>query len=121
MAAVAQRGNLDSSAKDSQMRVGLVALAAAMLAAVLLAQSGAAAGVRALSFVPFFVASYGILSALYGVCGFTALAGRRITTEGTERVADRFELTCQRRSGMRVLVLSAAFAALATGLFVAAS
>jgi uncharacterized membrane protein YecN with MAPEG domain len=96
MAAVAHRGNLDSNAQDRQLRVGLVALAGALVVALLL--------------VTF-----------YRVCGFTAIAGRRMTADGVEKVADRAELSAQRRSGFRVIVLSVACAALATALFVVAS
>ena len=103
------------------MRVGLVALAGALIVALFLAQSGAAPAYRALAFLPFFVAANGVLAALYRVCGFTAIAGHRMTADGVEVVADREELAAQRRSGMRVLVLSVALAALATALFIVAT
>lgn len=121
MAAVAQRGNLDAAAQDQQMRIGLLALAGALVVAILLAKSGASPAYRALAFLPFFFAANGVLAALYRVCGFTAMAGRRLTADGAEVVADRAELTGQRRAGLRVIVLSAALAALATSLFVIAS
>lgn len=121
MAAVAQRGNLDEAAQDRQMRIGLFALAGALVFALLLAQSGAAPAYRALGFLPFFFAANGVLAALYRVCGFTAIAGRRMTADGTEVVADRSELSAQRRTGLRVLVLSVVLAATATTLFVIAS
>ena len=121
MAAVAHRGNLDPNAQDQQLRVGLVALAGALVVALLLVQSGAAPVVRAAAFLPFFFAAYGVLAAFYRVCAFTALAGRRMTADGAEKVADRTELSAQRRAGVRVLVLSVALAALATALFIVAS
>jgi hypothetical protein len=121
MAAVAQRGNLDSTSQDRQMRIGLVALAAALVFALLLAKSGAAPAYRAVAFLPFFFAANGVLAALYRVCGFTAMAGRRLTPNGTEVVADRAELSAQRREGVRVIVLSVVLAGLATSLFAVAS
>jgi hypothetical protein len=121
MAAVTPRGNLDSSAQDMQMRAGLIALALALLSAVALDHRGATPGLRVLAFLPFFVAAYGVLSALYRTCGFSALAGKRMTPDGAERVADREELTSQRKVGMRVLGLSFALAATATALLVLAS
>ena len=121
MAAVAQRGNLDGAAQDRQMRMGLFALAGALVVALLLAQSGASPAYRALGFLPFFFAANGVLAALYRVCGFTAIAGRRMTADGTEVVADRAELSAQRRTGLRVLFLSVVLAATATTLFVVAT
>jgi uncharacterized membrane protein YecN with MAPEG domain len=121
MGAVAHRGNLDSNAQDRQLRVGLVALAVALVVTLLLVKSGAPPVVRAAAFLPFFFAAYGVLAAFYRVCGFTAIAGRRMTADGVEKVADRAELSAQRRSGLRVIVLSVACAALATALFVVAS
>ena len=103
------------------MRGGLFALAAALVVAVVLAQSGVAPGYRSLAFVPFAASAYGVLSSLYGVCGISALAGRRITTEGAERIASRVELSAQRRSGLRVIAMSLALAGIATTLFVLAS
>lgn len=103
------------------MRAGLFTLAGALVVAVVLAGTGAAPGFRALAFVPFFIAAHGVLASLYGVCGFTAMAGRRITNEGAERVADRSELAGQRRSGLRVVALSMALAGIATTLLVIAS
>jgi hypothetical protein len=121
MAALAQRGNLDSRSQESQLRVGLVALAMALVLAAFLARTDAATLYRALVFGPFLVATYGLLAAFYGTCGLTAIAGRRITADGSERVADRTELCAQRRVGARVLGASVALAAIAPTLFVLAS
>lgn len=103
------------------MRLGLLALAGALVFALLLGRSGASPAYRALGFLPFFFAANGVLAALYRVCGFTALAGRRLTPDGAEVVADRAELAAQRRAGLRVIVLSVVLAALATSLFMVAS
>lgn len=118
---VAQRGNLDAHAQDAQLRVGLIALAMALVVAAFLARRDAATVYRALVFVPFVVAANGVLAAFYGTCGLTAFAGRRRTADGAEVVADRGELTAQRRTGVWVLSMSGAFAAAATALFVIAS
>ena len=121
MAAVAQRGNLDARAQDSQLRIGLVALAMALLVTAFLARIEGASAYRWLMFLPFFVAANGILAAFYRTCGITAFAGRRMTFEGAEVVADRTELSGQRRVGLRVLVISIGMAGLATAAFVTAS
>ncbi|CAN5920752.1 hypothetical protein BH11MYX4_BH11MYX4_23580 [soil metagenome] len=103
------------------MRTGLVALAMALAFAAFLTRSDGAHLYRWFAFLPFFVAANGVLAAFYRTCGFTAAAGRRMTPEGAEPVADRDELAEQRRVGMRVLGSSAALAAVATALFVTAS
>jgi len=120
MAALAQRGNLDSRSQESQLRVGLVGLAMALVLAAFLARSDAATVYRAVVFLPFLVATYGVLAAFYGTCGLMAIAGRRITADGTERVADRQELSAHRRLGARVLFASVALAAIATTLLLVA-
>src|SRR4051794_10750644 len=107
MAAIAERGNLESRAQDVQMRIGIIALAISLLIGTLLAQSGFAREVRLAAFAPFFVASYGLLAALYRTCGLTAIAGRRITSDGSEPVADRAELLRLRARGLRVMCASA--------------
>lgn len=103
------------------MRAGIFALAAALVVAIVLARTGAEPGYRALAFLPFFVAAHGVLGSLYGVCGFTALAGRRMTEAGAERVCDFAELSEQRKSGLRVAAMSMTLAAIATTLFVIAN
>lgn len=121
MQVVSPRGNLDSAAQDTQLRAGLIALATALVVAAALGHSDAAPLVRAVVFVPFFVAAYGVLAALYATCGVTAMAGRRITCQGAERIADRGERSAQRAKGLKVLAASLVLAAGATALFVTAS
>jgi len=103
------------------MRFGLVSLAVGLLAVAVLTQLGVQPAYRALAFVPFFFASYGVISALFGVCTITAVMGRRMTADGAERVANREELAEQRRYAARVLFLTFALAAGATSLFVLAA
>jgi hypothetical protein len=121
MAAFSSRGNLEPEAQDLQMRVGIVALATALVVGTLLAKGGVAHGYRALAFGPFFVAGYGVLAALYRTCGLTAIAGRRVTSDGMERVADRDELAALRSRGLRVIAGSALLAATATAVLILAS
>ena len=121
MAAAIVKGNLEAHAQDTQMRMGIIALAVALGVATLLAKVSASPGYRVLAFVPFLFASYGMLAALYRTCGLTAMAGRRITSDGSERVADRVELADQRRRGLRVIGGSLLLAATATSLLVFAS
>jgi len=119
MAATAPvRSNLDARAQTMQLRVGLVALALALGVGTVLAKSTLGPGFRALAFVPLLFASYGLLAAFCRTCGLTAIAGRRITSDGSERVIDRAELRAQRRRGAGVLVASALLAALVTAAFV---
>jgi hypothetical protein len=120
MAALTQRGNLDSRSQEGQLRMGLVALAMALVAAAFLARSDAATLYRVLVFAPFFVAAYGVLAAFYGTCGFCAFAGRRMTADGAEPVADRTDLAAQRKTGLWVLTMSGVCALIATVLFVIA-
>lgn len=118
--AAAADGNLDSRAETMQLRVGVVFVAIALAVAVVLSRSGVAAGWRAVTFAPLAVGTYGTLAALERVCGFTALAGRRIREAGTEPIADRDELAALRRIGLRVIGTSVAIAAAATALLVLA-
>jgi hypothetical protein len=120
MTALVQRGNLDSRSQDGQLRLGLLALAMALAGAAFLARQDAATLYRAAVFVPFFVATNGVLAAFYRTCGITAMAGRRMTPDGVEMVADRAELAAQRRTGLKVLFVSWALALAATTLFVLA-
>lgn len=121
MQATSPRGNLDAAAQDTQLRSGLIALATALVVAAALGHSSAGPGFRALVFLPFFVASYGVLAALYGTCGISAIAGRRITCQGTERIVDRAERAEKRAQGVKVLSVSFVLAVVATVLFVTAS
>jgi len=112
--------NLDAATQEKELRLGLVALVVALTSAALLSRSGAPAGYRALVFVPFCVAAYGVLAGLFATCGVTALAGCRITPQGREPIADRADLEATRAHGVKVLLSSAVAAAITTGLFVIA-
>ena len=99
----------------------MVALGMALVATAFLGRSDVAPLYRAGVFVPFFVAAYGVLAAFYETCGLTAFAGRRITRDGPEPVADRGELAAQRKMGLGVMCLSGLLAVVATTAFVLAS
>jgi hypothetical protein len=103
------------------MRVGVVALATALVLGTLIAKSGAAHGYRALAFGPFFVAGYGVLAALYRTCGISAIVGRRVTSDGMERIVDRVELAELRSRGLRIIAGSVVLAAGATSVLFFAS
>ena len=122
MDASTQRGNLDAAAQDGQLRVGLVALTMALgLAAFLDKQESLPMGLRSLVFIPLFVGAYGVLAAFYGVCGIAAASGKRRTPMGDEPVADRRELSSQRKTGALVVLMSAVIAAGATTALVLAT
>lgn len=114
-------GNLDASAQDTQLRAGLLALTTALITAAALCSTSASPIYRVVVFVPFFIASYGVLAALYATCGISAIAGLRYTCQGSEPIADRSELSAHRSRGIRVLSLSLVLATIATALFVTAS
>jgi hypothetical protein len=114
------RTNLESTAQDTNMRIGLVALGVSLVASVLLLNAGAGAACRSLTFVPFLLAAYGIMAALFCTCGFTALAGMRRTNAGPERIADPVERSNVRARGLRVILGSVVIAAVATGLLMGA-
>jgi hypothetical protein len=121
MTAQAQPMNLDSRAQATQLRVGVVALAVALTVGALLAKTSIPAGYRAFAFLPFFFAAYGLLAALYRTCGFTAIRGRRLTNQGSERVIDPDALRAQRRLGTRIIMGSAALASAVTALLIVAT
>ncbi len=96
--------------------MGVVALGVGLLASVVVVRLGLPTGVRALVFVPFFVAAFGGYQGLYRTCSGAAAQGVRITEHGEERIVDPAERESARAEGRRVLwrsVLTAAAATLA--------
>jgi hypothetical protein len=120
MAALTTGGNLEQPAQDAQLRIGVAFVSVGLVAAVVLRHVDVGAGIRALLFLPFFVGAYGVQAGLYKVCGINALFARRITIEGPRPVADPRDLAEYRRTGIRILASSAAFAMLAATLVVVA-
>jgi hypothetical protein len=106
--------NLDSSARDSQLRAGVFTFATGLAIAAVLVRVHAGAGVRVLLFFPFFFGIYCVVSALLGTCGVSALMRRRISCGGAQRMGDRRHIAGARRRGMMVLTATATASALAT-------
>lgn len=111
--------NLDATAQDGQLRVGLLALTMALGLAAFLDHRHA--WLRPVVFVPLLVGAYGVLAAFYGTCGIAAASGKRRTPLGDEPVADRRELASQRKMGALVVGLSFLIAAAATTALVLAA
>jgi hypothetical protein len=96
--------------------MGVVALGVGLLASVLVVRLGVPTGLRAIVFVPFFVAAFGGYQGLYRTCTGAGEEGVRITDHGKEPIVDPGERASSRREGRRVLgraVLTAAVATLA--------
>lgn len=106
-------GNLEHQAQAFQLRLGVVFVGVGLLVAALVRTSDSSA-LRLAAFLPLFLGSYGIIAGIEKTCGFTALARRRITDQGPERVIDPDEAKALRRTGIRVMLTSFGFAASAS-------
>jgi hypothetical protein len=113
-------GNLDARAQNTQLRVGVVMIAAALAAGVLLLGLGAPPAYRSFLAFPLFLGTYGVYAGLTRTCGITALRGLRLTESGPSPVADKAERRAFRRRGWQVICGSATIAATATLLLVLA-
>jgi hypothetical protein len=113
-------GNLDAGAQNKQLRVGVVMIAVALAAGVLMLRLGVDPIYRVLLALPLFSGTYGVYAGLTRVCGFTAMQGKRRTESGTCPVADKTQMNDFRRRGMNVILGSATIAAAATALLVLA-
>ena len=113
-------GNLDLRAQNTQLRAGVVMIALALAAAVLMLRLGAPAGYRGFVAFPLFFGTYGVYAGLTRICGFTALRGVRMTESGACPVADKAERKAHLKRGLQVIVASASIAAAATFLLVVA-
>jgi hypothetical protein len=113
-------GNLDLRAQNTQLRAGVVMIAVALAAAVILLRLGAPAAYRGFVALPLFFGTYGVYAGLTRICGFTALRGVRMTESGACPVADKAERTANLRRGLRAIGASASIAAAATALLVIA-
>jgi hypothetical protein len=116
MAAQHGAANLDERAQNMQLRVGILVSALGLGAVVVMKTLGAGVGMRALLVPVLFVGAYGICAGLSRTCGLTAMAGRRLTPTGSERVANRAELCALRRRGAAVMATSLFVSVLATAL-----
>jgi hypothetical protein len=108
-------GNLGRRAQDVQIRLGLVFLGLALVGDFVLDRTGLPSGLHFALAPLFFLGTYGLAAGLTCTCGFTALAGRRLTNSGPERIANRAELGGARRQGM-VIVASSGLLAIAGSL-----
>ena len=113
-------GNLDMRAQNTQLRFGVVVIAAALAIGVLMLALGAPPAYRALLGLPLFLGISGVYAGLTRVCGFTAMQGKRRTESGACPVADKKQLRDFRRRGMQVIFGSATIAIAATTLLVLA-
>lgn len=80
--------------------------------------TGASPMARLFLFVPFFISANAFFQAMYMNCGYSALAGRRHTAEGTERIADRGERRSVRARGVWQIALAFVGASALTASFV---
>jgi hypothetical protein len=101
-----------------RLRVGIVSLAIGLGCAELLKLMDASPIVRVLLFVPFFISANAFFQAMYMNCGYSALAGRRHTAHGTERIADSRERRAVRARGIWQIALAFVGAAALTASFV---
>ena len=96
MAAAIVKGNLEAQAQDTQMRMGIVALAVALGVATSLAKLGASPGYRAMAFVhvPHFE-SYAGLPALEAMAAGTPVVSVR--APGVTEALEGASLLVERR------------------------
>ena len=106
----ARAKNLTADVQNAQLRMGVVIFAIALAGAVLVRETGIVSMLRYLLFVPFLVGLHGMHLGLTGVCGMSAAAGVRRTSEGAEPVCDRAELRAVRKRGAIILASTAATA-----------
>ncbi len=98
--------------------MSLLFLAIALVLSVLLRESGVAAIVRSVLFIPFFASAFGAYQGLFRTCTVAARQGVRVTDQGEEVIADPAERSRRRVEGRRILLGSLATAAAATALVV---
>jgi hypothetical protein len=110
--------NIGPQGQDRRLRGGVVFFALTLVLAVILTKTGAAAELRWLLALPFFVAVMGISQALCRTCAFMALAGERERGYDRETVLDSDERSALRARGRRLMITSAVIAVAAAGLFV---
>jgi hypothetical protein len=106
--------NVDDRAQNVQLRVGVLAVSAALALAVVFANAGVGLAAHLALFPLFLVGTYGIGAGLWRVCAMTAMRGKRLASEGAEPVADRAEREALRRRGAKVIALSVLVSATAT-------
>jgi hypothetical protein len=110
--------NLTEQHVVRRLRGGIVFLMIGLLLAAAFEHFGVPPLRRTWLFVPFFLAGYAFFQAVFKTCGFSALRGRRHTTEGLEIVADKELRARALHTGKKQLLFSLLGAAALTALFV---
>lgn len=111
-----QSVNLSPCVRARALRTSVFVFTFALAAAVLLEALGVPRLYRLVLAIPLFAAIHASVSAVCGVCAFSARRGVRNIAGSRERVVDPRERRALRRRGARVLLLSAAVTAAATAL-----
>jgi hypothetical protein len=109
--------NLGPRSQDRRLRIGVLIFSATLAAAVVMAGTGTPAYARWLLVFPFFIATLYIGEAMYRTCPFMASRGLRDASEGPEPIADPGERVAMQAKSRRLLLVSAAIAVTAAGLF----
>lgn len=114
-------GNVCPGAQTRMLRGAAVMMALALGATVLMVEAGVGLPWRLLVAVLFLAAFLELFQAFTGTCVFRAAIGRRVTTHGSEPIANPAELIRIRRRATRVFAVAAVSAVAATGLVAALS
>jgi hypothetical protein len=110
--------NLTDANVTRRLRLGIATLAIGLICAEALKAANAGPVLRLLLFIPFFISANAFVQAMYMNCGYSALAGRRHTAHGTERIADKGELRSVRVLGLWQIALAFVCASALTATFV---
>lgn len=111
-----QSVNLSPCVRARALRTSVFVFTCALAAAVLLEAMGVPRSYRLILAIPIFAATHASLSAICGVCAFSARRGVRRIAGGQERVVDPRERLELRQRGAKVLLMSLAVTAAATSL-----
>lgn len=110
--------NLSSDEVSRRLRLGIFALFAGLVLAIVFDLLESSATVRVWTFVPFFIATNSFHQGVYKTCGFSALRGFRNTSCGAEPIADPSERRACLRRGKKQILHSLVGATLLTVAFV---
>jgi hypothetical protein len=109
--------NLETGGQNSRLRVAIFALALALTLALGLEYVGAAKQWRALLFVPFFFALFGVTQGMYRTCPGLAARGVREVCGVEEPIANAVELKRTRQLARKVVIMTTVGAVAATMVF----
>lgn len=110
--------NLGKAAQTGRLRGGVLAFAVALSLALGFAHIRAERPLRAILFLPFFIAAWGIAQGLTGADPLLAARGLRDMGDGHEPIADTAELARVRAAGRIVNWIALGAAAALTALLV---